>query len=97
MKLSGTHSSLIDLATKLVKYLDKKVVDLKVSPGIIISKRSATARNQKVKITQSISGLDLTVTQNATIQKLRIFNSSPEPIVAHIKKFCQDNDIQFSK
>lgn len=96
MKLSGTHSSLINLSKDLLYFLDGKVFDLKVSPGIIISKRSATARNQKIKVLESISGLDTTVTQNSTVQKLRVYTSDQALLISYIKDFCQNTNTQFS-
>ena len=96
MKLSGKHSSLIDTAQKLLVFLDLKVEKLKASPGIIISKRSATARNQKIKIKTVQSGLDLTITHNATIQKLRIFTNKPELLITYIKDFADSENIQIS-
>lgn len=96
MKLSGNHSSLIDTAQKLLRFLDLRTDNLKASPGIIISKRSAGARNHKIKIKTVQSGLDLTVTQNATIQKLRIFTNQPELLITYITDFADSENIQIS-
>jgi len=85
---------MIDTSEKLLRFLDPRVENLKASPGVIISKRSSSASNQKIKVTPDLSGLALTITHNRTIQKLKIFTNEPDLIQLYIKDFCNDNDIQ---
>ena len=95
MKISGKHSSLIDLSQELIQYLDRFLPELKISPGIIISKRSATARNHKIKLNSRNFGFEASVTQNATIQKLRIYSKQQLLIQSLVQDFCNDNNVQF--
>lgn len=93
MKLSGTHTSLIKLAEKLLRWLDRSHPELKVSPGIIISRRSSRSRNQKIKMIATETGLLITITDNSTIQELRIFSNDTEGIITTIESFGDKNKI----
>jgi hypothetical protein len=93
--MAGNHQSLITSAAKLVNYLDKLPISIKLSPGIIISKRSASKRNQKLKVCHTSYGLDATLTHNATIQKLRFYTSQQLLVQNYLEQFCQDQNIDF--
>jgi hypothetical protein len=93
-KISGKHSSLIDDAVLLVRYLVKFEEVKKVSPGIIINsigrKRDNTTR---VKLVVRATDIEAKISSNNAIQKLRIYaQGNKDDVVEIVEKFTESND-----
>ena len=74
-KFSGNHSTLTDAAIIVADIAAARAEVSCVSPGFISSGKGGANGQRKVKISDAPWGLLLTVSQNASVQEVRILTS----------------------
>ncbi len=76
-KFSGSHTTVIDAAYDLAKFLDKRPEIRKISLGII--KQCKAGSSQKnIKIKETTSGLELIIRGNMYVQTIFIYLEEPK-------------------
>ena len=78
-KIRGTHTTLCDLATKVVDIAIRIESVTGVAPGLLQSGKGVTGGTQKVKFADISGGLLLTIRQSRSVQELRIYCSDVQP------------------
>ena len=90
-KITGSHTTVIPAAEKLVDFLQKINEVDKISVGFI--KHGIKSGKHAIKITESDSGLLLKVRGSASIQEIRIYTKNKKNVENSIKEFAQKNNI----
>lgn len=71
-KFSGSHTTVIDAAYDLTRYLDNRPEVKKISLGII-RQCNASSSQKNIKIKETTSGLELTIRGNMYVQTIYIY------------------------
>jgi hypothetical protein len=87
MKLSSPHSTYIDQAKKLLKFLDKNSNVSKISLGIIKPKKSASKSFTRPKATLTKNHILIKVSSKLAVQEIRIYGKNLEQILEEIDNF----------
>lgn len=93
MKISRSHTSAIGLVSELMRYLEKSGNVKKLSLGHITSKRGQASGVQKIKIRNDGTCIHLTVTENNSVQVVRIFGNNLDHITEIISSFAKEKKI----
>lgn len=84
-KLAGTHTTLIEVAQRLVKVAEKISEVEKISLGIIISTPGKKGM-RRIKFSPITGGLLAKVRANTSIQEVRIYTGSPQKVQQLLEK-----------
>jgi len=88
-KITGSHTTVIPAAEKIVDLLQKNVMVQKISVGFI--KHGIKNGRQAIKIMEMDSGLLLKVRGTASIQEIRVYTNNQEKITEALKIFANKN------
>lgn len=86
-KFSSPHSTYIDQAKKLLKFLDKNPNVSKISLGIIRPKKSASKSFTKPKATLASNHILIKVSSKLAVQEIRIYGKNLEQVLKEINDF----------
>jgi len=86
-KITGSHSTIIPAAERLVDFLQKINEIDKISIGFI--KQGIKSGKHSIKIMELDSGLLLKVRGSASIQEIRIYAKNKKNVENSVKEFAQ--------
>ncbi|HIP49850.1 MAG TPA: hypothetical protein EYG99_00170 [Candidatus Pacebacteria bacterium] len=86
-KITGSHSTIIPAAERLVDFLQKINEIDKISIGFI--KQGIKSGKHSIKIMELNSGLLLKVRGSASIQEIRIYAKNKKNVENSVKEFAQ--------
>ena len=89
-KFGGKHTSFIPTAETIVNILAKCESVNNISPGIISSYRGKSGGRRHIKISDTDSGILLTVTDNSNNQKVRVYVKDAEIVKNLIIKKAEE-------
>ena len=92
-KINARHTTLIDLAAKVVDIVANLGVVTKISLGIIKTGAGATGGTQRVKITASQCCILLTVRQSGSVQEIRAYNGNVQVAIENIARALRNDGI----
>lgn len=88
MKFSSSHSTYIEQAKDILKFLEKQDNISKISLGIINPKKSASKAFTKPKITTLENHILIKVSSKLAVQEIRVYGQNLEKTTKDlIKKF----------
>ena len=89
-KITGSHTTVIPAAEKVIDLLQKTVGVQKISIGFI--KQGIKSGRQAIKIMEMDSGLLLKMRGTASIQEIRVYTNNPEKVKGVLKEFADENN-----
>jgi len=89
-KITGSHTTVIPAAEKVIDLLQKNVGVQKISIGFI--KQGIKSGRQAMKIMEMDSGLLLKMRGTASIQEIRVYTNNPEKVKGVLKVFADENN-----
>lgn len=93
-KIRGTHTTLTDLAVKVVDIAVRIPEVVGISPGLLQSgKGVAGGSSQKVKFSDFKGGFILTVRQARSVQELRVYSGNVQVARTALARALRDEDI----
>lgn len=92
-KCRGTHTTLTDLAAKVVDIIDRLPEVTGYAPGLLQSGKGVTGGAHKVKLGLGVGCVILTVRQSRSVQEVRVYG--PDLLAAQhaVAKKLRDNRI----
>lgn len=92
-KIRGTHTTLIDLASDVVRIVNPIPTVTGISLGFIQAGKGLSRGTRKVKIAKSSSGVLLTVRQSSSVQELRLFVTDCQDAMLNIARDLRNEGI----
>ena len=92
----SNHTTLIDLAAKVVDLVEDIDSVSGISPGHIQNGKGVTGGMRKVKIGDLTGGILLTVRQSRSVQELRVYARDIQAAKLAIAQALRTNDIAIS-
>ncbi len=92
-KCRGTHTTLTDLAARVVDIIAKLPEVTGYAPGLLQSGKGMTGGMQKVKIGISVGCIVLIVRQSRSVQEVRVYGSDLRVTQLAIARALRDEDI----
>lgn len=93
-KINRSHSSYIERAEKLLKFLSRNHLVSKVVLGIIVPKRPPARTHGKFKITVKDKYILLQVNSKFFNQKIHVYSKEPEKLVLEMTKFLNGKGLE---
>lgn len=88
-KISSSHSSYIENAEELIKFLRKNILVSKISLGIIKPKKSASKTVTKPKISVLPTHILIRINSKLYNQELRVYGQNLETLEKDLNKFLR--------
>jgi hypothetical protein len=88
-KITGSHTTVIPAAEKLIDFLQKQKIVNKISIGFI--KHGIRNGRHSIKIMQMNSGLLLKIRGSASIQEIRVYTNKEDELKVNIEQFAKMN------
>ena len=95
MKISSSHSTYIERATPILKFLNTQSAISKISLGIIKIKRPPAKTHGKFKITITKNHILLEVNSKSSNQEIRIFGQDLKIIAGNISSELKKEGEEF--
>ena len=95
-KIRGKHTTLIDLAARVVDVADELPLVTGISAGYIQSGKAVSGGTRKVKIGEGRGSILLTVRQSRSVQEIRIFSLDVRETKLALARALCDEDIPIS-
>ena len=95
-KFKGKHTTLIDLAAKVVDIADELPKVTGISAGYIQSGNAVSGGTRKVKIGEGKGSILLTVRQSRSVQEIRVFSPDVEKTRLALARALRDQGIPIS-
>lgn len=86
-KITGSHTTVIPAAEKIVDFLQRQGEVNKISVGFIV--HGIKSGKHTVKVMETDTGLLLKVRGSASIQEIRVYTKNKEVVISSIKKFAE--------
>lgn len=93
-KFRGTHTTLNDLAEKVVDIIERLDQVSGISIGVLESGKGVAGGTQKVKIVKMLGGVLLTVRQSRSVQELRVYGQDVQKMMEAVARGLRNNDIR---
>ena len=95
-KFRGKHTTLIDLAARVVDIADELPQVTGISAGYIQSGNAVSGGTRKVKIGEGRGSILLTVRQSRSVQEIRVFSSDMQKTKLALARALCDRGIPIS-
>lgn len=90
MKFSSSHSTYIEQAEKVLKFLERNQTVSKISLGIIKSKKSASKSFTRPKVILLENHILIKVSSKLAVQEIRVYGKNLREIEKELSKnFCK--------
>jgi len=86
-KITGSHTTVIPAAEKVVDFLQRHNDVNKISVGFIV--HGIKSAKHTIKVMKTDTGLLLKVRGSASIQEIRVYTKNKEVVISSIKEFSQ--------
>lgn len=93
-KFKGSHTTLVDIALRVVDIVERLDACTGISCGIVQSGKGVTGGTQKVKITKMSGGLLLTARQSRSVQEVRVYGPDVQELLEAVARSLRNEDIR---
>ena len=95
-KHRGTHTTLIELAARVIDIIVKLPEVTGYSPGYLQAGKGLAGGTQRVKISSFEGGLVLTIRQSRSVQEVRVYSANLQAAKLAIARKLRDHEVPIS-